>query len=270
MKTCIKYWGGKQQLVPKLLTLIPNHIVYNEPFFGGGALFFAKPASKVEAINDINDNMVNFYRQVKRDFPKLLEEIEVTLFSEWQHKHAKELWSNGEDKDLIERAWAVFVLSHQSFSGMLGESWAFSRTRNQADYFHRVKQNFDVQYTRRLEHTQIFCRDAINVIQNMDSPDTFHFVDPPYINTDCAHYEGYTLQDFKNLLNTLSNVQGKFLLTTFPTEILAEHTDCNNWHTIKHEMHKSAGGEGATKTEVFTMNYEQENKQLNLFEHETA
>ncbi len=47
MKTCIKYWGGKQQLVPKLKSLIPRHHCYNEPFFGGGALFFEKKQSPV-------------------------------------------------------------------------------------------------------------------------------------------------------------------------------------------------------------------------------
>lgn len=65
-KTCIKYWGGKQQLVPKLLELIPQHYTYCEPFFGGGALFFAKNLSQNEVINDLNDNMINFYRILKR------------------------------------------------------------------------------------------------------------------------------------------------------------------------------------------------------------
>ena len=59
-QTCVKYWGGKQQLVPRLLRLIPEHQTYCEPFFGGGALFFAKPLSRVEIINDLNDNMINF------------------------------------------------------------------------------------------------------------------------------------------------------------------------------------------------------------------
>jgi DNA adenine methylase len=153
---------------------------------------------------------------------------------------------------------------------MLGESWAYSRTRNQAEYFSRVKNNFNENYMKRLERTQIFCRDAIDVIKAMDSPDTFHFIDPPYINTDCAHYEGYTVDDFKALLNTISTIKGKFLLTTFPTEILATYSLNMGWRTIENEMHKSAGGLGAIKTEVFTMNFESDVKQLNIFENETA
>lgn len=82
-KTCIKYWGGKQQLIPRLLTLIPKHRTYCEPFFGGGALFFAKPHSPNEVINDLNDNMINFYCILKRQHQALFEEVEVTLFSEF-------------------------------------------------------------------------------------------------------------------------------------------------------------------------------------------
>lgn len=218
MKTCIKYWGGKQQLSQKIIDLIPNHNCYCEPFFGGGAIFFSKPPSKVEIINDLNDNMVNFYKVVKRDFDKLKDEVDVTLYSEHQYGQAKKIWNEGGDT--IVRAWSVFALSHQSFSGQLGGSWAYSDTNNQASRFNNVKKNFDYRYVRRLENTQIFCRDALNVIENTDSADTFFFVDPPYYNSDCAHYDGYTLSDFENLLKVLSNVEGKFLLTTYPSEIL--------------------------------------------------
>ena len=268
MKTCIKYWGGKQQLVSRLLKLIPKHFAYCEPFFGGGALFFAKPPSKNEIINDINDNMVNFYRILKRSttFEQLAEEIDLTLYSEWQYKQARELWKLGMDRDKVLRAWAVFVLSHQSFSGNLGSSWAHSSGKNQADYFQRVKKNFDHRYVRRLEHVQIFCRDALNVIENMDSPDTFFFLDPPYVDTSLGHYDGYTMENYIALLECLRSVQGKFLLTTFPTAVLEQYSEENSWKTIKNEMHLSASvTAGKKKTEVFTMNYAMDNEQLGLF-----
>lgn len=256
LKTPIKYWGGKQQLADKIISIMPLHLCYTEAFFGGGAVFFKKPISKVEVINDINDNMVNFYKTLKRNFEGLKDEIDVTLYSEHQYKEAKDLWKNGGDSKVL-RAWAVFVLSHQSFSGNLGASWAFSDTRNQAAYFDKMKQVFDERYVKRLENVQIFCRDAINVIENTDNETTFHFIDPPYFNSDCGHYDGYSEEDFKDLLNLLSSVKGKFLLTTYPSALLEEYTLKNGWHTIKNEMHLSASTKaGATKTEVFTMNYE--------------
>lgn len=83
MKTPITYWGGKQQLSETILRLIPTHKQYNEPFFGGGAIFFAKEPSECEFINDINCEMVNFYRTLKRDFEQLKIEIDCTLHSEF-------------------------------------------------------------------------------------------------------------------------------------------------------------------------------------------
>lgn len=255
MKTPIKYWGGKQQLSADIIALMPPHKCYTEVFFGGGAVFFSKPESKIEIINDLNDNMVNFYKTIKRDFASLHGEIDVTLYSEWQYREARELWLTKNGNEIL-RAWAVFVLSHQSFSGNLGQSWAHSDTRNLAKQFSNTKKMFDERYVRRLEQVQIFCRDALNVLDACDSEDTFHFIDPPYFNADMGHYDGYTESDFKNLLNILETLEGKFLLTTYPSEILAEYSTRNGWHTINNEMHLTASNKaGKTKTEVFTMNY---------------
>lgn len=172
-------------------------------------MFFRKGMSKVEIINDLNDNMVNFYKTIKRSFPKLHDEVDVTLYSEWQYKEAKELWLNSAHKDSILRAWSVFVLSHQSFSGIMGNSWAFSDTSNLAKRFDNVKQMFDERYVKRLEQVQIFCRDALNVIGNCDSPDTFHFIDPPYFNADMGHYDGYKQDGLSGSFGTVADCQGQ-------------------------------------------------------------
>lgn len=219
-------------------------------------MFFAKPSSKVEVINDISDNMVNFYRTIKRDFEGLKSEIDVTLYAEYQYKQAKELWLRGQGQREVIRAWAVFVLSWQSFSGNIGSSWAFSDQRNCAKTFTNIKAMFDERYVKRLEQTQIFCRDACRVIENTDHAQTFFFCDPPYYNADMGSYDGYTKEDFERLLKTLSNVEGKFLLTTYPCDILTEYTQKNGWKTINNKMHLSASTKaGKMKNEVFTMNY---------------
>jgi DNA adenine methylase len=254
MKTPIKYWGGKQQLADRIISIIPEHLCYTEVFFGGGAVFFQKPISKVEIINDINDNMVNFYRTIKRDFNSLYSEVDATLYSEFQYQEAKKLWKEGGDKVL--RAWSVFVLSHQTFSSIMTGTWAYSDQKNLAVKFTNVKQMFDERYVKLLERVQIFCRDALNVLENTDSPTTFHFIDPPYYNADMGHYGGYTKENFKSLLDWLTTCKGKFLLTTYPSDILTEYATQNGWNMVNNVMHLSASNKpGATKTEVFTMNY---------------
>lgn len=74
-RTPISYYGGKQSMLPILLSMLPEHTTYIEPFFGGGALFWAKEPVKVEVINDFNANVCNFYEVLKTNFTELQEMV---------------------------------------------------------------------------------------------------------------------------------------------------------------------------------------------------
>ena len=80
MKTPITYYGGKQTLLKYLLPLIPQHKLYCEPFFGGGAVFFAKPKSDVEVINDINGEVINFFIVIILQLTTILLNFSVFFF----------------------------------------------------------------------------------------------------------------------------------------------------------------------------------------------
>ncbi len=255
----INYYGGKVKMIPKIIPLLPKHKIYNEPFFGGGAIFFAKEPSKIEFINDINKQVVNFYKVAKRQFEELKQEIDCTLYSEEQFLEARNIYlsSNPDQQTNVIRAWALFVLSHQTFLNVLDNTWKISKYRNEARTFQNKKDNFDIKYVKRLENTQIFCRDAIKVIKQTDTADTLHFVDPPYCNTNMGHYGGYTLDDYKELLSVLGNIKGMFLLTSFPSETLSDYTSKNGWYKKEFIMQKSASGKaGDKKTEVVTANFQ--------------
>lgn len=256
LKTPISYYGGKQQLLSRILPIIPVHKTYCEPFFGGGSVFFAKEPSEVEIINDINKQVVNFYRIAKQQFKALKSELEVTLYAEEQYQQARRIYFEKEESSEVLRAWSLFLLSQQTFLHIIDNSWAFSKSRNVAKTFQNKKQMFDERYVKRLETTQIFCRDAIRVILNADSPDTFHFIDPPYVGTNCGHYEGYRLEDLEKLLTTCAGLEGKFLLTHFPNESIANYAKQNGWYQIEYRMHKSSSAKADNeKVEVFTINY---------------
>ena len=255
MKTPITYWGGKQQLVPKLLQLIPEHRQYCEPFFGGGALYFAKHPSEIEFINDINGEMVNFYKVLKRKCYELKDEIDCTLHSEFQHRQAGDIYADPLSYDDILRAWAVWMLSKQSIYSILTNSWRVEIERNTARHFQWTKENFTLSYARRLEATSIFSRDALSVIKATDTPTTFFYLDPPYFNSDCGHYKGYSEEDFRNLLDLASRLEGKFLLSSYPSGVLKEYIEKHSWLTIEIEMPRVGGG---TKIEVLTLNYSPE------------
>ncbi|MDT8337183.1 MAG: DNA adenine methylase [Candidatus Izemoplasmatales bacterium] len=81
IKTPITYYGGKQSMIKDILPLIPKHKLYVEPFFGGGAVFWAKEKSNTEVINDVNMNIVNFYEVLKHSYFELRKKIEATPHS---------------------------------------------------------------------------------------------------------------------------------------------------------------------------------------------
>ncbi len=70
-----------------------------------------------------------------------------------------------------------------------------------------------------------------------------------------GHYNGYTKEDFKTLLKTLLNIKGKFLLSSYPSEILNKYTLDNNWHQISIEQNVKVSNIGKKKIEVLTANY---------------
>ena len=64
MKTVIKYPGSKWNLADTIVSMMPEHKSYLEPYFGSGAVLFSKPISPIETINDISDDVVNLFRMI--------------------------------------------------------------------------------------------------------------------------------------------------------------------------------------------------------------
>lgn len=277
-KPPLTYYGGKQNLSKHILQLIPEHKLYSEVFLGGGAIYFAKEPTQ-SVINDTNNNLINFYRQIKQNHKELIKEIESTLYAQEEHKLASRLYFDKlsiedlhfspEDQVKRKKAWAVFVLAHQSYLSIFGNTWNISFNKragsrqsinNNPQKFNQKKINMVVNgYVERLQNTTIFNDDALKVLRKCDTEHTFHYIDPPYYNSNCGHYGGYSLKDFENLLKQCSELKGKFMLSSYPSDILDQCTKEFGWKTIELDMHKSAGQvmtkETVRKTEVITMNY---------------
>lgn len=90
MKTPISYYGGKQSLVKDILPLFPEHKIYVEPFFGGGAVYWSKEPVQCEIVNDVNMNIVNFYEVLKHSYFDLRKKVEATLHSRETYKKSND------------------------------------------------------------------------------------------------------------------------------------------------------------------------------------
>ena len=258
MKTPITYYGGKQKLLCEILPLLPVHNLYCEPFCGGAAVFFSKEPSKVEVINDTNSELINFYRTIQNDFTSLEKEVRISLHSRRLHKDAQVIYDNPHMFSEIKRAWAVWVLAAQSFSSMLDGSWGYDVQKGTTSKkISNKRESFTEEFACRLQNVQIECTDALRIINSRDSANTLFYVDPPYYNSNCGHYDGYSLEDFESLLKALSKIEGKFILSSYPSELLKQYTCLNGWNSKHIEQQVSVNkGAGKKKTEVLTRNYD--------------
>jgi len=258
IKTPVSYYGGKQTLLRHISPLVPKHKTYTEAYAGGAALFFEKPPAEVEVINDINCNLINFYQVLQTRFPELKAEIDKTLHSRDMHLKARIIYDHPTLFDPIERAWALWVCSKEGFAAKLDGSWGYDKAKNTtAKKIQNAKDAFTIMLQQRIEHTQIESTDGLRIIKSRDSESTFHFVDPPYVGTDCGHYEGtFNEQNFIELLELLSAISGKFMLTMFPHPILSEFIQKYGWHVVEVERSISASKSSRRRqVELIVMNY---------------
>ncbi|PID89546.1 MAG: methyltransferase [Bacteroidia bacterium] len=242
MKTPITYYGGKQTMLKHILPLIPQHSIYTESFCGGGAVFFAKEPAKCEVINDIYMDIINFYECLQGNYEELKKKIDCTLHSRDTHSHARHILRYPHFFTKIERAWAVWVLSKESFASRLDAVFGYDFSGGMPKKVHNAKENFCEVLKERLQKVTIESRDALKVISTYDKADAFHFVDPPYIGTSCGHYkDSFSEDDLSHLLDLLSQVKGKFMLTMFPNDLIKEYVDKYKWtiHTIERTISAS-------------------------------
>ena len=256
LKTPVSYYGGKQLMARYIIPNIPEHKTYVEPFCGGAAIFFAKEKSEVEIINDTDKELMNFYDVLQNDFVALEKEIKISLHSRDLHRKAWTIYSNPDMFNKVKRAWAIWILSSQGFGGMLSSSWGRDKTQNKSAKSVRNKRNdFSEEYAIRMQDVTLESRDAIKVIKSTDYKEAFFYCDPPYYNADMGHYDGYTIDDFELLLKTLSEIEGKFMLSSYPSELLNKYTKKNKWYQFSVDKAVPISNKGKRKTEVLTANY---------------
>lgn len=258
-RTPISYYGGKQKLAKKIISMIPAHVLYAEPFFGGGAVFFAKEKSVVEVINDRNLEVTNFYEQTKVNFNALNEMVQNTIHSRTAHAKAALIYNHPDLFNETERAWAFWVQTNMSFGCAIGGGFGYDLEGKTAIKINNKKLRFDSALKERLSLVTVENSDALKVIQSRDKSTSFFYCDPPYPESHQGHYGGYSIDDFESLLKVLSKIKGKFLLSSYNYELLEKYTKKFNWKNEKIEMTLSASkvkdGTRKKKIEVLTWNY---------------
>lgn len=268
VKTPIVYYGGKTAILNHILPIIPEHEVYTEVFFGGGAVFFSKRPAKNETINDKLDLVVNFYRvmQDKDTFPLLKNEMNKTLIGRTIHKEAVDTikkHKKGVTMDPIRLAWAFWVCTNFAYSNKIGGGYKYSNHKSVSVPYtlkNRISA-FDEHLRDRIQSTYIENEDALKVLESRNVPAAFHYIDPPYPGSDQGHYKGYDWDEYTRLLDWCAKeCKGKFLLSNYNSELLDEYIHTYGWRKkeITHRIQamNSKKTKKRNKTEVLVWNYD--------------
>lgn len=246
----ISWFGGKQTLIPLLLSLLPEHETYVEVFGGGASLLFQKHPSRFEVYNDKDQHLVNFFRVLrdKTHSQELQRLLALTPYARGEYEDCAQTWQ--EETDSVEQARRWYCLIRQSFGGQFQNGWGYSTSfpvggKHQVLNFRRVNDALQ-KFTDRLSLVQIEGRDFQEMFHAYDSPATLFYCDPPYL-PEMRKAGGYECEmsrdEHINLLHTVQAIQGKVLLSGYDAPLYHEHL--HNWRCVRQPV--TCHGAGRTR-----------------------
>jgi DNA adenine methylase len=206
----LAYLGGKNRVAPKIISFIPEHQCYIEPFCGGAQVFFHKEPSKAEVLNDLDEEIFNFLRICQLHHHELVRYLQFCVASrKWF-----ELFEAQDPRILsdIQRAARFFYLQKNCFGGLINHKNFKICVQSGSNYNpHRIPMVLHLAHERLLG-VQLECRPYQEILSRYDRPDTFFYLDPPYFGL--PHYKfNLTEKDYVELAALLKNLKGRFLLS---------------------------------------------------------
>ena len=220
--TPLKYHGGKQKVAPKIVARMPPHARYVEPFAGGLAVLFRKPRPEVairssryiEVVNDLDEEVVNFWRVLREQRDELEWQIYMTPYSQAEYEAAFVEEPGLSD---LERARRFFIRCYLGFRGSRRQRKKFANPNNGThpvvSFRHNIGRLQDAH--ARLSHVVLACEDALQLIKQHNTADTLIYCDPPYPGTEQDEYSGYTLDDLQTLVDQLAEHKGPWMLSNY-------------------------------------------------------
>lgn len=211
----VRYHGGKWMMGPKIIAHFPAHRIYTESFGGGGSILLRKQRSYSEIYNDLDGEIVNLFRVVRDRGDELVRAIELTPFSRDEF-----LGSYTPSDDPLEQARLTMARSFMGFgsASASGAKTGFRSNSNRSgttpahdwrNYPGCLAATID-----RLRGVVIENKDACAVMADHDTPETLHYVDPPYVFETRSNANPYCKKGYKHEMTDEQHRElAKFLRT---------------------------------------------------------
>lgn len=206
----ISYIGGKNRLAKQIIALLPKHTTYVEAFAGGAQVFFHKEPSKVEVLNDLDFDIVNFFRVCQHHYPELLRYLNYCLISRrWYELLAAERPESLTD---IQRAGRFFYLQKNSFGGLVNKQHYHYGVVQRPNYNAKRVPAIIEAVHHRLQGVQIESLPYQQILDRYDRTTTLFYLDPPYWRRTLYKFN-LSDDDFRELERRLHKIKGRFVLS---------------------------------------------------------
>jgi DNA adenine methylase len=256
MRTLLRYPGSKQRLAPWIIEQMPKHHSYLDPYFGGGAILFNKEPSKIETINDLDDDVVNLFHVIRDKRDELIEKIVYTPYARTEYNNA--FPDNPHELSDVEKAKNFLIRSGMGHGFRLCEKcgWKKDVYGREAAYAVRYWNDLPEVITavaHRLKMVQIEHKPAVDLIKAFNHDNVLIYADPPYVlstRTRKQYRHEMSDQDHVELLETLNLHTGPVMLSGYDSDLYSEYLQ--GWRKIS----TPARAENSLpRTEMLWMNY---------------
>jgi DNA adenine methylase len=206
----ISYIGGKRALAKQIIANFPAHTTYVEAFCGGGQVFFRKEPSKVEVINDLDQEVVNFFRVCQSHAEELIRYMRFTVTSRtWFDLMMR---TDPETLTDVQRAARFLYLAKNTYASLIRRR-NYGTNVTQPPPFNPERLPEILEETRkRLARVQIENLPYEQVLRRYDRPTTLAYLDPPYYARKLYRYN-LEHDDFVRMAELLQSLKGKFVLS---------------------------------------------------------
>jgi len=236
----LRWHGGKFVLADWIISQLPAHRIYVEPFGGAASVLLKKSRAYAEIYNDLNDDLYNFFLALRDRPEELKRALALTPFSrrEFELAHVNHPESIEKARRLIIRSFMGFgsdTASNIERSTGFRSNSSRSGTTPAHDWMN-YPEAID-EFAERLKGVTIENRDAFECMQAHDSPETLHYIDPPYVPETRkrvgAYRHEFSLADHAKLLKFLDTLRGSIVLSGYASEIYS--TSLKSWVCVKRE-----------------------------------
>ncbi|MBI2934715.1 MAG: DNA adenine methylase [Chloroflexi bacterium] len=227
------WYGGKFSHLGWLLPLLPKCHHYCEPFAGSAAVLLNREPSPVETYNDLDSEVVNFFKVLRDQTDHIIKAIALTPFS--REEFYLSLSKDTAGLSGLDRARLFFIRARQSRTGLaqtasLGR-WANCKNTSRAGMSGVVSRWLGSvedlpEIALRLLRVQIENRPATGIISLYDDPGTLFYCDPPYVHVTRGDSKAYAFEmdeeEHRKLAASLVQCKGKVAISGYRCDLMDE------------------------------------------------